>query len=93
MSCFFSTVDWRLFEDYRKNWAELGQAQAAADLVKLLLAAFFNWSKISFKVYLIDVQHPLIKKANFIFSFDVIGHFHIFRFDLGFGGFDGRGVG
>ena len=50
------------------SWAELGQAQPAAGLVKLLLAAFFNWSKISLEVYWIDVQLPLIKKANFIFS-------------------------
>ena len=42
---------------------------------------------------MIDVQHPLIKKQLSFFPFDVIGHFHIFRFDLGFGGFDGRGVG
>ena len=46
------------------SWAELGQAQPAAGLVKLLLAAFFNWSKISLEVYWIDVQLPLIKKAN-----------------------------
>ena len=53
---------------------KLGQAQPVAGLVKLLLAA-----KVSLEVYWIDVQLPLIKKANFIFSrFDVIGHFHIF---------------
>ena len=34
-----------------------------------------------------------LKKQLSFFPFDVIGHFHIFRFDLGFGGFDGKGVG